>query len=131
MKIKLITGYRADQVHSVDADEAHKAYYLFLNPDARTIFKNGLAIIGSDIHRIEPDYHATMGWNPTHVLDSNDYNQIQGKEIDVKLRDALAQGKDVAYFIMRENRKELINLSLSEASKFAGMKSIGELGASK
>ena len=57
-KIKLIVGFRRDQEHSIDADEAHKAYYLFLNPEKRGVFKSGLAIVGADIKEIVPDYYS-------------------------------------------------------------------------
>lgn len=93
LKLKLITGFRKDQHYTIDADEAEKAYKLFLNPDHRGIFKNGLALIGSSIQAIEPDYNATMGWNADHALDGDDWNQIREKGVDRGLRDALAIGK--------------------------------------
>jgi hypothetical protein len=76
-KIKVVVGYREDQYHTIDADEAHKAYYLFEHPKERGIFANGVAIRGEDIHSIVPDWHATMGWNPTHRLDTGDWNEIR------------------------------------------------------
>lgn len=96
MKIKLIVGFRRDQEHSIDADEAHKAYYLFLNPEKRGVFKNGLAIIGNQIQEIVPDWQGTMGWNKTHVLDSDDWNEINSKGLDRKMRDLLFQAKEIA-----------------------------------
>jgi hypothetical protein len=109
LKIKLITGFRKDQHYTIDADEAHKAYYLFLNPEKRTVFKNGVALIGSNIHGIEPDYNATMGWNSDHILDGDDYNQMRIKGIDRKLRDTLQLARDIAQF-----QPDKINLPLSE-----------------
>jgi hypothetical protein len=94
--IKIITGYRKDQAFSVAYEEAHKAYYLFFNPDARTVFSNGLAIKGSDIDRIEPDYQGVMGWNPTHSLDEDDMNEIRSKGVDKKIGEAMARAKDAA-----------------------------------
>lgn len=96
MKIKLIVGFRRDQEHSIDIDEAHKAYYLFLNPEKRGIFKNGLAIVGKEIQEIVPDYQGTMGWNPTHVLDSDDWNELRTKGISYKLPKLLSAAKDIA-----------------------------------
>ncbi len=86
MKIKVITGYRADQYQIIDAEEAHKAYYLFLNPEKRGIFANGVALRGSDIQSIQPAWQETMGWNPTHTLDSDDWNEIRNGGIDRKLQ---------------------------------------------
>src|SRR5215210_8904060 len=95
-KIKLITGYRRDQEHSIDANEAHKAYYLFEHPTERGIFSNGLAIIGADIRGIVPDYHGTMGWNPTHPLDGDDWNELHRTGITGTLQRYLEAGRDVA-----------------------------------
>lgn len=95
-KIKLIVGYRRDQEHSIDANEAHKAYYLFLNPDQRGVFNNGLAIKGSQIEEIVPDYIGTMGWNPTHVLDGDDWNEIRDLGVDRKLNTLITAAKDIA-----------------------------------
>lgn len=108
--IKLVTGYRADQYQIISSDEAHKAYYLFLHPDKRSIFSNGTAIRGEDIKSIEPAWHEAMGWNPTHQLDSDDWNEIRDKRIDYKVRNVLNVAKDVA---MIASPKE-INTPLSE-----------------
>ena len=96
MRVKIIVGYRRDQEHSIDANEAHKAYYLFLNPEKRGVFSNGLAIKGDQIQEIVPDWQGTMGWNATHVLDSDDWNEIHAKGIDRKMQRALAGAKEVA-----------------------------------
>ena len=96
MKIKLVVGFRRDQEYSVDAEEAHKAYYLFLHPDSRGVFNNGLAIKGSSIEEIKPDYNGTMGWNETHVLNDDDMNEIRGKGIDRKLKKLMSAGKEIA-----------------------------------
>lgn len=108
-KIKIITGFRKDQHYTIDSDEAHKAYYLFLNPEKRTVFKNGVALIGSNIQGIEPDYNATMGWNSDHQLDGDDYNELKKKGIDTSIRDIMLQAKNVAI-----NMPEKINTPLSE-----------------
>lgn len=96
MKIKLITGFRRDQEHSIDADEAHKAYYLFLHPEARGIFKNGLALIGSEIKEIVPDWQGTMGWNPSHNLGGDDWNEIMNSGVGRKLSRLMSAAKEVA-----------------------------------
>lgn len=110
LKVKVITGYRTDQHVTISAEEAPKAYYLFLNPDARTVFSNGQALRGVDIQKIEPDYNATMGWNPTHLLDSEDWNEIRSSGIDRDLRETLFLAKQVA-----ERSPEKALLPLSEA----------------
>lgn len=116
MKVKIKTGYRQDQFLTIDADEAHKAYFLFLNPEARTVFRNGVALIGKDIRGIVPDYHATMGWNPTHQLTSDDYNEMRSKGTDVLLTRALESAKEYAEMIQRENRLELLSKPMDEST---------------
>ena len=95
-KIKIITGFRDDQCHTIDAEEAHKAYYLFLHPDERAVFANGVALVGKNIQSIEPDYNATMGWNQSHRLDDDDWNEIRSEGVDRRLRDALYGARAVA-----------------------------------
>jgi len=96
LKIKIICGFRKDQEITIDGEEAHKAYYLFLNPDKRGVFNNGYALKGSDIQRIEPDYNSTMGWNTTHQLDEFDYTEINKLGLDVEFRNLLYKAKEMA-----------------------------------
>ena len=94
-KIKIVAGYRKDQQHSIPAEEAHKAYYLFLNPSKRGIFSNGLGLVGKNIQEILPDYNGTMGWNETHTLTSDDMNEIRQKGIDQKLREIMTTAQKI------------------------------------
>jgi hypothetical protein len=112
LKIKVITGFRKDQQYTIDAEESHKAYYLFLNPEKRGIFKNGVAIIGKNIQSIEPDYHATMGWNESHQLDGDDWNEINKLNIKNIISNKLEDAKKIAN-LLAENPK-VFALPLSE-----------------
>jgi hypothetical protein len=85
-KIKIVCGYRKDQEYTVDANEAHKAYYLFFHRDKQSIFDGGLALKGSEIDRIVPDWNATMGWNVDHALDGDDWNDIRGSGAEKLMR---------------------------------------------
>lgn len=96
LKVKIITGFRRDQEYSIDGNEAHKAYFLFLHPEARGIFSDGHAMVGSDIKEIVPDYQGTMGWNPTHILDNDDWNELREKGIEQKIRNLLSAAKEIA-----------------------------------
>lgn len=96
MKFKIITGFRDDQFYTIDESEIHKAYYLFMNPESRTIFSDGVAIIGKNIQGIEPDYHSTMGWNKTHRLETDDFNEMREKGILQKFTGIMSKGKEVA-----------------------------------
>jgi len=95
-KVKIVCGFRKDQEFSIDANEAHKAYYLFANPEKKMIFANGLALKGSDIQRIEPDYNTTMGWNPSHTLTGDDWNVLASGGVTKKFATILAGAKEVA-----------------------------------
>jgi hypothetical protein len=111
MKVKLIVGFRRDQEHSIDAEEAHKVYYLFMNPEARAVFKNGLAIKGSQIDEIVPDWQGTMGWNPTHALDNDDWNEIRSSGKEREMQNLLLDAKRVA----EVGNEEHLALPLSKA----------------
>lgn len=113
MRVKMIVGFRRDQEHSVDIEEAHKAYYLFLHPEERGVFSDGLAIKGSQIDEIVPDWQGTMGWNPTHTLDSDDWNEIRGEGIDRRIRKALTFAKNVAQL----GKTEDLNIPLTQLAK--------------
>lgn len=111
--IKIIIGFRDDQYYVIDDEEAHKAYYLFNNPEARTIFSNGVAVIGKHIQGIEPAWNETMGWNPTHKLDSDDWNEIRKNGVEDKLKKTLQEAKQVAQ--LAESNNSLLNKPLIEA----------------
>lgn len=111
--IKIVTGFKNEQKYSIEDDEAHKAYYLFLNPEKRGVFSNGLALIGKHIQSIEPDYQGSMGWNPTHELDSDDWNEIRGCGADRRLRQVLSDAKRIAY--MAQSNFSLLEKPLDEA----------------
>lgn len=117
--IKIICGFRQDQEYSIPAAEAHKAYWLFANPEARMIFADGLAIKGSDIQRIVPDYQATMGWNSTHKLDSDDMNEIHQAGVMGKMQNILATAKEVARICPPEDLQTPLPQLLKE--KYEGL----------
>jgi len=95
-KLKVICGFRKEQEYTIDANEAHKAYYLFANPDKRMIFSDGLALKGTDIQRIVPDYNAIMGWNPTHQLTNDDWNELNANGVSQKMQGIMVGAKEVA-----------------------------------
>ncbi len=112
-KVKIITGFREDQYYSISAEEAHKAYYLFLNPEKRGVFSNGVALIGKNIQGIEPDWNGTLGYNPTYALEAEDWNDLRRDGTDKTLRNLLQQAKQVADMV--EDKPELMGVRLSEA----------------
>jgi len=115
LKIKIITGFREEQYYVIDGNEAHKSYYLFMNPNERGVFKNGVALRGQDIQGIEPAWNETMGWNPSHKLNDDDWNEIHSKGIKLKMRELLTEAKRVMPLI--EKNKALLQINLSEIIK--------------
>lgn len=95
-KLKLVCGYREDQEFTIDANESHRAYYLFQNPTERGVFANGIAIIGSDIKRIVPNYQATMGWNPGYRMTAEDWAEVHKTGLEEKFRDIMEAARQVA-----------------------------------
>lgn len=113
--IKIKTGFNENQYYIIEDQEAHKAYYLFNNPEARTVFTNGVALIGKNIQEIQPAYNETMGWNPTHKLDDDDWNEIRSKGVADRLRNVLALGREVA--LLAEQKPEILKIPLREAKQ--------------
>jgi len=112
MRIKITTGFGDDEKFTIESNEAHKAYYLFNNPEKRGVFSNGVALSGKDIRSIQPDYHATMGWNPSHKLDDDDWNDIRKKGVDEQIEYILSKAKEISYLC--EKQPELLNQSLKD-----------------
>lgn len=128
--IKIISGFREDQSHSVPDDEAHKAYYLFLTPGSRAVFSNGLALRHEDVQRIEPDFRGTMGWNAAHRLDADDMNEVNNSSACRALKDVMSRAADVARSA-RDNQS-LLSLPLNAALEKVGIRTgVDNLLASK
>ena len=96
LKVKIVSGFRKDQEFSIDAEEAHRAYYLFLNPEKRGVFSTGLAIVGQDIRHIEPDFVGSMGWNQGYNPTPEDFAEIRYNGVDKQLNLILNKAKQVA-----------------------------------
>src|SRR5574343_1169103 len=94
--IKVITGFRDDQFVSIPMQEAHNAYHLFKNPDQRGVFNNGIALVGSSIREIIPDYNKTMGWNPDYKLNSRDYVELSRTGVEEKMGVLMEKARQVA-----------------------------------
>lgn len=116
MLIKIITGFRDDQFVVIDGEEAHKAYYLFTHPEERAIFENGVAMIGKNIQSIIPAWNEIMGWNPTHKLSGDDWNEIRRKGIERDMKKLLCDAREVALHF--EKNPTLVTKPLSEAIGF-------------
>lgn len=96
--IKAKTGFREDQFVTIPMQEAHKAYYLFLNPEERGLFSNGVGLIGKNIQEIQPDWNATMGWNQAHQLNADDFNELNRLGVNEKMKYLIMAAKDASDF---------------------------------
>ncbi len=114
LKLKLIVGFRKEQHYTIEAEEAHKAYYLFLNPDKRAVFSNGVAVIGQDIRGIQPDFNAMMGWSPDYTPDGYDWNDFKVKKLKSECQEIMMNAKLIATQMISQNDMKQINLPLSE-----------------
>lgn len=103
---KVQYGFSQNESTTIELDEVPKAYYLFMKGEGRAIFKNGVAVRGQDILRIEPDWNATMGWNKTYKLTDDDWNEI-GEENKKRFTELLGNAKEVAYTALKENNPNL------------------------
>lgn len=96
----------------IQNSEAHKAYYLFSHPEARSVFKDGSAVIGKNIKAIEPAYNAIMKWHPTYKPTGEDWKELG--VIDTKIRKIMALGAKVA--VLANNNPKLLEQKLSETT---------------
>ena len=115
LKFKVVTGYRIDQFHSIEPDELHKVYYLFLNPDKRGILNDGTPIIGKNILDIAPDYHGIMGWNVGYNIEPTDYEMIEKSGIKDRVAKCKSFANQIALSI--QQKPKLLQLPLSEIKK--------------
>lgn len=116
--LKLKTGFKENEFVTIPMQEAHKAYYLFKNPETRGVFDNGVAILGKNIMQILPDWNATLGYNPDYKLIDEDYNEIRGKGYEQKMRNLIELSKqagDIAVSIAdKEAQKLFLQTELKE-----------------
>lgn len=129
LKIKIVCGFRADQEYTVDCEQAHVAYYLFINKAHRFVFSNGIAIEGADIKRIVPDYNATFGFMPSYVMTPHDWADVYESEENSKaykaLQDRMTLAKDLAKQIPPgEQGKAMLQAPLKEHAKAFRSKSL-------
>lgn len=118
MKVKISTNDFSEK-YTIDSEESHKAYYLFNHPEKRGVFSNGVAISGTDLRGIKPDFNAIMGWNPSHILNDDDYNELKRKG---KYNEAyLILQKATLVARLAEENPTLLQLPLSEAVQLLPM----------
>lgn len=132
---KIKTGYDDSQFISIDETELESALYCFMT-DAKGIFKNGVCR-GKDIIGITEDWHGAMGWNPTHVLDDDDWNEIRGRGVADRYAGYIGNIKEKIQYLISTKQEHLIgkNVEIPELKRSprkelgggGGMKGIGDI----
>lgn len=102
--LKAICGFREDQEVPVPTDDAHRAYYVYLTPGARTVLSNGYTLRHDEVQRIAPDFHAAMGWNRNYKMGPDDYREIERTGTDGKLKSLMARASDTARLAQSDQR---------------------------
>jgi hypothetical protein len=110
--VKIITGFRDDQFKLIPAEEAHKAYYLFTHPNERTVFSNGVMLVGSEIRDVQPDINGLMGWKENYHPTAEDMGYVP-KSFIKEARAFLLGAKDISY--LAENNNEFLRLTITES----------------
>lgn len=88
----------------IDETELEKALAAF-RFGTSAIFKNGALEKMGDIM---PDYNRTMGWNPSHRLDDDDWADIRSKGVDTKLRELNQSTKEKIDYLIETGQQNLI-----------------------
>lgn len=128
---KIIRGYGAEDYISIREDELEKAFYAFLaKKDA--VYSGG-AVRGSEIIAIQPDFHATMGWNRGYKLGADDYAELRERGVESSHAKLLAHTKEKVQYLIETSQVDLIgknadvNLPPPKEERIGGMKSIGDI----
>jgi hypothetical protein len=74
---KVVYGFGQDNFIPIDETELEKAMYAFMS-GKKIVLTHG-AIDGSQISKVIPDYHKTLGWNYGHKLGTEDWEEVNQK----------------------------------------------------
>lgn len=104
---KVFRGFDQNDYIPIDETELVKAVYAHMTGKPVAL-QNG-SINGTHISAIMPDWNRTMGWNPTHKLGDDDWNDIKYKEVDKLYLGAIADAKSVVYKIIETGDLTLLD----------------------
>jgi hypothetical protein len=129
-KIKI--GYDNEFLHIESLEDLEKAYFAFATNN-KVIFSNGEACRGGDIINITEDWHKEMGWNDTHELQDDDWNELRAKGIVKKYTGIKGGVSEKVTYLRETNQTNLIGKNVDVGFKprneirGGGVKSIGEI----
>lgn len=108
---KIRIGYGNGQGRHVKIDEMELelAYFIFMMPNARGIFKDG-PVRHQDIITIEEDWHRAMGWNEGYELRAEDWDELRHHCVEyVGMK---AKIKERVEFLIKTGRQDLIGKNI-------------------
>jgi len=119
-KVRIAYGRDGDdRFISIDDSELETALYCFIT-NSKGVFKNGVCR-GQDIISITEDWNKAMGWNPEHVLDADDYNDLRQSGVSKAYTGLIGKVKEKVQYLMETNQTHLIgknaDVSLPTAQK--------------
>ena len=112
---KIVFGFNEDDYISINSDELHKAQVIAIEGGKATFEDGFFNNRGNDVMRIVPDWHRVRGWNKGYKMNALDHEDVEN--LVEPYRQTLANGKLLAEFIIKENRRELLSVPASEAFK--------------
>lgn len=86
--------------------ELEKAIWAFSTND-KAVFDKGL-VRGQDIIAITEDWHREMGWNPTHIIEGEDWQEIKEKGVQKKYENLISSVKSKVGYLIETNQENLI-----------------------
>ena len=117
LKFRVVYGYNAGQHVTVRKKDLPKLYVMFLNGTGRTVLENGIALRGEDIQRIEPDWNATMDWNATYRLMSDDFDQI-GFALQEEAKQIMGEKREIAHYLIRSGQEDKASLPMADMNQY-------------
>lgn len=113
---KIVHGFNDNlQYFPITSDELHKAFVIAME-GGKAIFENGFFNNRSnDILRIVPDWHKVKNWNKGYEMTALDFEDV--KPLEESYRNTLSNGKLLAEYIVKENKRELLSNPASESFK--------------
>ena len=92
----------------IEESELEKAQYAMMTGgNTNVTFKSGW-VIASEITQIMPNYGKTMGWNPEHKLDKDDWNEINNTHAMRRLPHAIGKAKERIDYLIANGQENLI-----------------------
>jgi hypothetical protein len=104
---KVMRGFNQDDYIPITESELKKAIYAHIT-GTNVAFEMG-SITGTHISAVVPDFHRTLGWNPSHKLDSDDWNDIRGRGLENTMRNLIAEAKQTVQDVIASGDKRLLS----------------------